>query len=134
MAAGSPAGGLSHAKGYRKIGIDGRPYYEHRLAFLWMTGSWPSQHVDHIDGNGGNNAWSNLRDVNRSQNLQNRRSATRTSKTGFLGVTFNRRAKRFAAQISTGGKNIGLGYFDTAIEAHQAYLCAKRQQHEGNTL
>ncbi len=134
MAAGSTAGALASPKGYRKIGIDGRSYWAHRLAFLWMTGEWPAKHVDHIDGDGSNDAWLNLRDVSRSTNMQNMRRARCDSATGVLGVTFNKRRQKWIAQITSGGKNKGLGYFDTADSAHQAYVAAKRIQHEGCTL
>lgn len=43
------------AKGYRAITIDCRPYYVHRLAWLWMTGSWPTHDVDHRNGDRGDN-------------------------------------------------------------------------------
>jgi hypothetical protein len=131
---GTRAGTVSSAKGYRKIGVDGRRYWAHRLAFLWMTGEWPKHHVDHIDGNGGNDVWTNMRDVPRGVNMQNVRRATVDSLTGILGVTFNRARKKWVAQISINSKSKGLGYFDTADAASAAYLSAKRQLHAGNTL
>lgn len=134
IAAGSKAGTLSAEKGYRKIGIDGRRYWAHRLAFLWMTGEWPAQHVDHIDGDGGNDAWQNLRDVSRSVNMQNRRHACADSASGILGVSFNKSRSKWVAQLTTGKQNKGLGYFDTAEAASQAYIAAKREHHPGNTL
>lgn len=134
MKAGSQAGAVSHAKGYRKIGIDGQRYLAHRLAFLWMTGEWPKHQVDHIDGDGGNNAWNNLRDVTRSVNMQNRKRATKDSLTGILGVTFNRNRQKWVAQITINNAPKGLGYFETSEAAHHAYLEAKRQLHPGNTL
>lgn len=134
MKAGARAGAISSAKGYLKIGIDGERYWAHRLAFFWMTGEWPKHHVDHIDGDGGNNAWGNLRDVTRSVNMQNRKRATKDSLTGILGVTFNRRRQKWVAQIALNNTSKGLGYFETADAAHLAYLKAKRQHHQGNTL
>lgn len=132
--AGSKAGTLSSAKGYRKIGVNGKRYWAHRLAFLWMTGEWPLLHVDHIDGNGGNDAWVNLRDVSQSVNMQNRRRACADSVSGILGVSFNTARKKWVAQIVTGGRNLGLGYFDTPDAASAAYIAAKRDLHEGCTL
>jgi hypothetical protein len=58
---------------YRVIGIDGRLYFAHRLAWLWMTGKWPKHEVDHRDRDGLNNRWRNLRDVTRKQNEANKK-------------------------------------------------------------
>jgi hypothetical protein len=131
--AGTVAGATANkTKGYLKIGVNGRRYYAHRLAFLWMTGAWPNLHVDHIDGDGSNNRWANLRDVSRSVNLQNRKAATAKNTNQLLGVTKNH--KRFMAQISTAGCWKYLGTYDTPEQAHEAYIKAKRESHEGNTL
>lgn len=46
---------------YILVGIDGKQYYGHRLAWLYMTGEEPKDIVDHKDGNGLNNKWENLR-------------------------------------------------------------------------
>lgn len=89
-------------------------------------------YVDHIDGDGLNNAWVNLRDVSPAVNMQNRKCATRASKHQLLGVTENH--KRFLAQIMVNKKYQYIGTYDTPREAHEAYLKAKRELHEGNTL
>ena len=132
IVAGSQAGCVCSDRGYQKIGIDGERYYVHRLAFLWMIGEFPVNHVDHIDGNPCNNAWANLRDVTRVTNLQNRHRPPAGSKLKLLGVTANH--KRFMAQITVNKQWRYLGTFDTAIEAHHAYIAAKRQLHEGCSI
>lgn len=35
------------AQGYRKIKLDGKKYFEHRLAWLYVLGRWPAKGLDH---------------------------------------------------------------------------------------
>jgi hypothetical protein len=118
--------------GYLRVGVGGEEYYAHRLAWLYMTGEWPMQQIDHIDGVRSNNRFSNLRCADPALNGQNQRRAQSDSLTGVLGVTKKR--KRFRAQIAVGGVNRALGTFDTPELAHAAYIKAKRELHPGCTL
>lgn len=128
--AGDIAGGLDR-NGHVRIYVDGQIYAAHRLAWLYMYGSMPCGVIDHMDGNRSNNAISNLRDVSMSVNQQNQRKPHSRGTTGFLGVTFNKRRGKFMAQIGTKTKHIYLGLYETAEEASEAYLKAKRSIHEG---
>lgn len=130
--AGDIAGRLD-AKGYRDIRVKGTLYKAHRLAFLLVTGKWPAQHVDHIDGDRQNNRWSNLRDVSNGINAQNLKTAQKNSKTGLLGVS-PVKGGRYQAAITVNGKPRHLGFYDSPEVAHAAYVAAKRLHHEGNTL
>ena len=56
---------------YRQIHIDGKNYYAHRLAWLYVYGEMPSQLVDHIDGDKTNNRITNLRVVSSVENARN---------------------------------------------------------------
>lgn len=123
--------------GYWAVGIDGRNYYHHRLAFLFMTGEWPAHHVDHINGDRADNRWCNLRSCTPTVNQQNLRAPQSNNRTGLLGVTKindSRRTKPYVAQLFANGKRVLCSYHATPEEAHQAYLKAKRELHEGNTL
>ncbi|MFP5340357.1 MAG: HNH endonuclease signature motif containing protein, partial [Gammaproteobacteria bacterium] len=70
------AGCLSPA-GYVVLRVDQKLYPAHRLAWLYMNGSWPSKDLDHIDGRRVNNAIANLREAEQVENQQNRRGAKR---------------------------------------------------------
>lgn len=75
--------------------------------------------VDHIDGDPLNNVLSNLRIVNASQNMMNKKKKS-TNSSGYKGVsrTWN---GSWRAQIKANGKNIHLGYFPDPKQAHEKY-------------
>jgi hypothetical protein len=128
--AGHEAGSLSN--GYVTIKLQGKVHKAHRLAWLYMTGAWPVMSIDHIDGDKANNKFSNLRDVSRSANLQNQIRPQAGNRAGALGVTPHRSG--FQARIQTGKTQKYLGTFQTAEQAHAAYLDAKRTIHIGSTI
>lgn len=115
--------GWTHHSGYMVIGIDGEEHAAHRLAFLFQEGRWPVGTVDHHDLDPSNNRWKNLREASHARNCANRR-LRRDSSTGFKGVY--RRGCRFRAKIKVDGQQINLGTFDTAEEAHAAYVEAAK--------
>lgn len=125
--AGSPS-----KDGRIRIRIDGELFYRYRLAFLYMTGAWPTETVDHINGDRTDDRWSNLRDVSQAVNSQNHRRAPRHSTTGLLGAQVC--GDRFASSITLNNRVFRLGTFDTAEEAHKAYVMAKRAMHPGSTI
>lgn len=128
--AGDVAGTTGNSKGYRVIGVMGRYYAAHRLAFLIMTGNWPSQHVDHINGQRDDNRFSNLREVSNSWNAQNIKKARKDSTTGLLGVV-PVKGGMFEARIMVNGRIRHLGRFSTPEVAHSVYLSHKRSAHPG---
>lgn len=120
------------SRGHVQIYLHGKRHYAHRLVWLYVYGSWPVYQIDHIDGVRTNNNLANLRDVTHGINVQNRRSASKRSKSGLLGVS--PKQNKWVAQISIDKKKKHIGYFDTAIEAHEAYMLVKREMHIGNTI
>ena len=123
--------GHAMKNGYIQIGLCGRLYYAHRLAWLYMTGGWPDLEVDHINGNPSDNRWSNLRGATSRLNKENRHAAR--SGTGLLGA-YPSPGGRFRASITVAGVEQHLGTFATAADAHSAYLAAKRTLHQGCTI
>lgn len=131
---GDTAGHL-HASGYRRVGINRRPFLAHRIIWLWMTGHWPSMQIDHINGNKQDNRWSNLRDVPPSTNSQNLRRCNENNRSSrLLGTTFSKKERAWVAQISVHGKRLHLGKFKDPESAHAAYVEAKRRLHPGCTI
>tara|TARA_R110000787_G_scaffold105430_1_gene212847 strand:- start:31 stop:522 length:492 start_codon:yes stop_codon:yes gene_type:complete len=131
---GDIAGRLRNSKGYHYIRLDGKFYYTHRLAWLYMIGEFPSGQIDHINGNKDDNRFTNLRDVSQSTNMQNLRKPRSGNTSGFLGVSWNQQSCNWRAQIRICGKKKYLGGFPTAELAYEAYLTAKRLHHNGCTI
>ena len=99
--------------------IGGKNRYLHRIIAERM-GLDCSDKIDHIDGNPSNNQRDNLRSATRSQNGAN--SKKRSDNTsGYRGVHWNKRIKKWVAKIGVKGKRIHLGYFDDPKEAARAY-------------
>jgi hypothetical protein len=120
--------GKVNSHGYRQISIRGRLYAAHRLAFVWMTGVWPTAQVDHRDGQRDHNAWHNLRLASAVENGQNRKAQV-NSRSGHVGVSYIASRRRYLAQIQHGGRRRTLGWFRTAEEAAAAYRAAKEVVH-----
>ena len=129
--AGKVAGNLA-ANGYWHMCILYRQYWAHRLAWLWVYGSWPKKCIDHIDENPLNNAIENLRDVTRRVNQQNQKSAQNNNKCGLRGVHWEKKRSKWCAKIKAADRTVHIGYFPTAEEARLAYLEVKALLHEGH--
>jgi hypothetical protein len=126
-AAGSVAGCVD-IYGYRIIGMDRRGYRAHRLAWLYAYGHWPTAEIDHIDGDRLNNRIANLREATRSENQRNV-GVTRSNTSGFKGVYWYPRDRKWQAKIMLGGKSKHLGLFDSPDLAHAAYCEAAGRIH-----
>ena len=97
-------------KSYLTVCFLGKIHYAHRLAFIFMTGIIPNE-IDHIDGNGMNNKWINLREVDRKNNCKNIRIRD-DNKSGVTGVYFDKDRNKWASMISHSGKHFSLGRFE----------------------
>jgi len=124
---------LSHFKWYALYGrgacyaahtVSQKPYKVipmHRLILYAPS----RMEVDHANGDTLDNRRCNLRLASRAQNARNSK-IHRTNKSGYKGVDFRKRERRWRAQIMFQGKTYHLGYFDTAELAAQAYDAAAR--------
>ena len=114
--------GTRRNDGYVKIGIGGRQYYAHRLAWLHVYGEYPSV-VDHVDRNPSNNRLTNLRLVNLSQNQQNQ-VAHINNTSGYKGVTLHKKSGLWKAEIQVNRRRTTIGYYKTPDQASVAYQTA----------
>lgn len=120
--------GTPKAEGYIQIMVDGRLDYAHRLAWLIITGSYPDRMIDHANGDPSDNRWVNLRIADHAQNGWNT-GLSRTNKTGFKGVCFDKRSGKYAAYICVNSKRKNLGLHKTPEEAYAAYCKAAADLH-----
>jgi len=116
--AGTEAGCIG-GKGHRKVHLFGADYQTHRVIWLWMTGEWPKQEIDHINRVRDDNRWLNLRDVTRAVNMENK-----VPRYPGSGVR-ERDPGRFTAQIRVGKRSVHLGTFGSAEMASAAVAAAR---------
>jgi HNH endonuclease/AP2 domain len=115
--------GRRHLSGHISIEVNGKTYYAHRIAWLFMTGQWPKDEIDHIDGDPSNNRFDNLREATHAQNLANRRNR----RPGLKGASFDKKLGKWQSYIHPQGRKQSLGYFNTAEEAHAAYVAKAKE-------
>lgn len=120
--------GHKNTTGHLQCRVNGRLYLVHRLIWMFVHGKFPVGEIDHIDGDKANNKIGNLRDVSHRENMQNIKKAFAGSKTGLLGTYPHKKTGKFAAAIRMNGKQVHLGLFETAADAHIAYLNAKHMK------
>lgn len=130
------AAGTASSNGYMQINADCHIYRTHRLVWLWHYGTFPKNHIDHVNGVRTDNRIENLREVTRSENMQNLKKATARNKLGFVGVSTHKNGgeKKYFARVQLNGKSYSCGYYATPEEAHAAYLEKKRQLHPFSTI
>jgi len=85
-----------------------------------------------MDGDKTNNCIRNLRSVDQRCNVQNVVKPRKHNASRLLGAFKTKYG--FSSTIVHNKKNIYLGHYKTAEEAHNVYLQAKRKLHEGCTI
>jgi len=120
--------GFKDSQGYVKIKIFGKSHFAHRVAFIYMTGRSPVEEIDHVNLVKDDNKWSNLREATRLQNSMNKWKR-KHNRSGFKGVSFHKRCKKWVAQIQKNKKCYHLGYYKTPQEAYSIYIREALRQH-----
>lgn len=119
--------GTAHDKGYRMVTIHKRRYFVHRVIWLYVTGEWPKNFVDHEDGITSRNAWSNLREATTVQNGHNLK-CYKNNTSGHPGVRC-RPGGQWQARIRENHRDYVIGTFPTLAEAVAARTAAKARLH-----
>lgn len=114
--AGSIAGCMDK-HGYGRVRLKGQELRSHRVIWALAYGEWPTQLIDHINGDPSDNRIANLRLATAAGNTQNQRALK--GSVPFKGVTPNK--SRFQAQIKAHGIPVYIGLYGTAEEAARAY-------------
>jgi hypothetical protein len=125
--AGREAGTLTDT-GYLKVCVDFVDYKVHRIIWLYCTGAFPEDFLDHINLNKADNRIENLRPATKSENGRNR-PKQRDNVSGFKGVAWDSGRQKWIASIKLHGKFHFLGRYDDAAEAHEVYKDAARRLH-----
>lgn len=124
--------GTINAEGYVRISIGNNPprYAKaHRVAMALMSGEIISDamHVDHLNGDKTDNRATNLRVCTAKENGENSRRP-KSNSTGLKGASRMRPSKdgavKFRSYICHNRRQIHLGCYDSAEDAHEAYIKA----------
>lgn len=110
------AGSVCTTHWYVNIGLFGRVYKAHRLAWLYVHGKFPEEQLDHINHDGTDNRMCNLRESNDKINLKNK-SMYVTNTSGQSGVVWHKCSQKWLAQISVSGVYKHLGVFNCITAA-----------------
>ncbi len=106
------------SKGYMQINLFGKTVLVHRIAWKIYYGEDP-EYIDHINKCKTDNRMSNLRSVSHSANMRNKKLGS-NNKSGFTGVHFLKKKKKWRARIGVDKKKLDLGLFNTKEEAISA--------------
>ena len=121
--AGKPAGCRTH--GYIRLSIDDEKHYAHRMAWLYVTGEMPEL-LDHINRDGTDNRFENLRIADKR--LNNVNSDRKDNTSGYRGVRPSANGKRWVVQhLRPGHTNKYIGTYDTVEEAVAVYRAVSGQ-------
>ncbi len=117
--------GTISKRGYVSIFVLGKQYKAHRLAWLYMTGEWPIE-IDHQDGDGLNNKWNNLRNVDHCENMKNIKKR-KNNTSGVTGIRWSHPHKKWRADLMVDKKRVHIGLFDEIKNAEIAIKTARKK-------
>lgn len=113
-------------RGYLRVCLFGDEYPAHRVIWAMETGQWPTNVIDHIDGDPANNRIANLRPATTAENNRNKANHGRSR---FRGVSWRARQSIWVSAIKTNKKVTFLGCYKNEEDAARAYDVAAIEQH-----
>ena len=93
----------------------------------WLMTPLPDQDVDHQDHDTLNNTRSNMKNVSRSENAQNRKGPNKGNASGYRGVSWNKCNRAWRARLMVNGRPVHLGCYATAEEANFATIAGREK-------
>jgi hypothetical protein len=99
-----PAGGIN-TRGYVTIQLRGKDMRVHRVVWAMVTGAWPKEHIDHINGIPSDNRFCNLREATNAENVRNAK-LSKNNRSGVKGVYYERDTDRWVANVEANGSVI----------------------------
>ena len=117
--------GYKRPDGYIQIMVDGKNYFAHRLAWMYIHGYILENDIDHIDRDPSNNRINNLREASRQCNLRNTGNPVNNT-SGIKGIYWQKAVGKWHARIKINGKYKYLGLYDDFDKAVLARYKAEK--------
>ena len=117
-----------NGNGYYTAKIHGKSYLAHRLAWLYVHGSFPNKYIDHKNRIRNDNRLCNLRDVNTTDNAQNI-SLPSHNKSGYIGVSWIKSHNCWTVYVKVNKKNKWLGYYKNLDDAVAVRKAGEKQHY-----
>lgn len=114
---------------YIQISLQYKKYPAHRLAWLYINGKEPRNHIDHINGNRSDNRICNLREATNQENIFNSK-LSKANTSGIKGVTWDKQKKKWVAQIMLNYKTIKIGRFKNIEDAKDSVIKFRESLHK----
>jgi hypothetical protein len=121
--AGSIAGSVN-ARGHVNVSVNKKMYAAHQIVYAIHHGYIPKE-IDHINKVKTDNRIENLRECTSSQNKGNI-GLLSSNRTGYRGVSLNKKTGFYHAQIKLNGRQTYLGRFKDPEDAAKVYNSAAR--------
>lgn len=113
--------------GYRRVFVRRESFAAHRVIWAMLTGDYPQDEIDHINGDRSDNRPGNLRLATKSQNAVNRRYPKQKAGNDLPRGVVLHKTGRYQSQICVNRVTRYIGLFSTVEEAKAAYDVAAKK-------